>query len=228
MDLSKIMIMNASWLSVLVISFTLFFSVMYWSFLLPVKKAQRIGIVTAITASFAMTAVMYRLVDQIGLMGSILIVFMWVLPATIVWIKREYFKGLDQRKLIALQIFRLIGALFILEMWRGNIPGSFALPAGIGDILVGSIALYLVLRFKKIPRWGVVLVLATGLIDFAVAFFFGFTSLPGPGQVFAKGFANQVNLFPTGMIPLFLVPYAIVFHILSFINLETDLSFKKK
>lgn len=121
---------------------------------------------------------------------------------------------------MALQIFRLIGAVFILEMFRGNIPTSFALPAGIGDIIVGFFALFIVLRFKEIPNYALVLLIVIGLADFSSAFFFGFTSFPGPTQLFAFGFDNQTNLFPTGMIPFFLVPYAIVFHILSVINFK--------
>jgi hypothetical protein len=39
-------------------------------------------------------------------------------------------------------------------------------------------------------------------------------------QLVAHGFENQVYLFPTGIIPLFLVPYAITYHMLSFINLK--------
>jgi hypothetical protein len=104
-------------------------------------------------------------------------------------------------------------------MARGHIAPSFAWPAGIGDIIVGAVAAYLVIAYTNIPRWGVISVLVLGVVDFLSAFFFGFTSLPGPAQLFAIGFENNVNLFPTGLIPFFLVPYAIVFHTLSFAQL---------
>jgi hypothetical protein len=55
-----------------------------------------------------------------------------------------------------------------------------------------------------------------------MAFFFGFTSMEGPAQLFAVGFENKLSLFPTGLIPLFLVPYAITFHVLSWINRNTE------
>jgi hypothetical protein len=54
--------------------------------------------------------------------------------------------------------------------------------------------------------------------NFLSAFFFGFTSLPGPARLFANGSENQVNLFPTGIIPLFLVTYAITYHMLSLLH----------
>jgi hypothetical protein len=213
-------VMNASWLTIWGISFTLFLTTIYWFFLLPIEKAKKIALLTVIVASITLTAVICNVPGRLGLLGSILILLMWIWPASLVWVNKKYFKGLNQRILIALQIFRFIGAFFILEMLRGHIPSSFALPAGIGDIFVGCIATALVLTYKRIPRWGIILVLIVGLLDFAVAFFFGFTSLPGPMQLFAKEFNNQLNLFPTGMIPFFLVPYAIVFHILSLINLK--------
>lgn len=39
-----------------------------------------------------------------------------------------------------------------------------------------------------------------------------------PLQLFFPAVPNHVIVFPTGMIPLFLVPYAIFFHVLSALN----------
>ena len=50
---------------------------------------------------------------------------------------------------------------------------------------------------------------------FLSAFFFGFGSSETPVQIFFPDVPNNVIVFPTGMIPLFLVPYAIFFHVLS-------------
>ncbi len=44
-------------------------------------------------------------------------------------------KGLSQHMLIGLQVIRPIGLVFVLEHWRGNLPGVFAHPAGWGDLL---------------------------------------------------------------------------------------------
>lgn len=176
--------------------------------------------ITVITGAFAITAVLFNVVAKAGPLGPLIILAMWIWPATLVWLNREKLTQLDQRKLVGLQILRVIGGLFILEMLRGHIPGSFSLPAGLGDILVGVIAAYLVLNFKTIPQWGVITVIVLGLADFALALTSGVLSSPGPLQIFAKGFDNQINQFPTGLIPFFLVPYAISFHILSWINLR--------
>jgi hypothetical protein len=37
-------------------------------------------------------------------------------------------------------------------------------------------------------------------------------------QLFEPPVVSQLLIFPTGMIPLFLVPYAIFFHMLSLLN----------
>lgn len=213
-------IMDAHWITVLIISFTFLFTVLYWFYVLPFKQAKIASLITVITGAFAITAVLFNVVAKAGPLGPLIILAMWIWPATLVWLNRKELTELDQRKLVGLQILRVIGGLFILEMLRGHIPGSFSLPAGLGDILVGVIAAYLVLKFKTIPRWGVITVLVLGLADFALALTSGVLSSPGPLQIFAKGFDNQINLFPTGLIPFFLVPYAISFHILSWINLR--------
>lgn len=220
MQFHTIIFMQAHWLTVLAINFTLLFTPVYWFFVMSTEKAVKVALITVFVESLALTGLLFNIVQQLGDFGGLLIMFMWVAPASLLWANRDYFRGLDQKKLVALQIFRLLGVFFILEMSRGHIPASFALPAGIGDIIVGASAAVLCFFFKKIPRSGVIFIVFIGLLDFAMAFFFGFTSLPGPAQIFAKGFNNQINLFPTGMIPLFLVPYAIVFHVLSLINLK--------
>ena len=125
---------------------------------------------------------------------------------------------LSSHWLIGLQLWRAIGAVFLIEMARGNLPGIFAYPAGVGDVLVAVVALLVLVRFKdfkQIPAGAIHLVGVLGVLDFLSAFFFGFTSSDTPIQLFSHDNPNQVILFPTGLIPLFLVPYAIFFHMLA-------------
>jgi hypothetical protein len=53
------------------------------------------------------------------------------------------------------------------------------------------------------------------------AFFIGLTSSPGPLQIFHPAVTNNLILFPTGTIALFLVPGAIFFHTLFLLNYWT-------
>lgn len=214
-------VMNAHWTSVLCIVFTLVMTPFYWFLVLSHKKAVIMAWMTAVIAAIMLTINLFNVTGKLGPAGGALIGLMWVIPPSIVWKYKDWFTGLNQKPLVGLQIFRLIGAFFLVEMSRENIPGSFALPAGIGDIIVGVLAVVLFLSYKNIPRNGLIALIVVGMIDFISAFFFGFTSFEGPAQLFALGFENQANLFPTGVIPFFLVPYAITFHLLSLNNLPT-------
>ncbi len=133
-------------------------------------------------------------------------------------------EGVPQRLLIGLQLFRPIGMVFVLENARGTLPASFAQPAGWGDLLAGLTALYVLVRYwdREIPARAIVLVAVVGLLDFASAFFFGFTSAASPLQLFAFDNPNQVIEYPLGLIPVFLVPYAVMAHILSLAQLTRD------
>lgn len=132
--------------------------------------------------------------------------------------------GVPQRLLIALQLFRPIGMVFVLEDARGTLPSSFAQPAGWGDLLAGLVAFAVLYRYwdEKIPARAVFLVAVVGLLDFASAFFFGFTSAESPLQLFAFDNPNRVTEYPLGLIPVFLVPYAVIAHILSLSQLARD------
>jgi len=57
-----------------------------------------------------------------------------------------------------------------------------------------------------------------GFADFFERFFLGFTSTPGPMQLFFPAIENRLMVFPAGMILQFLVPDAIFFHMLSLRN----------
>jgi len=74
----------------------------------------------------------------------------------------------------------------------------------------------------RLPDRAVLAVLALGVADFSSAFFFGFFSSAGPQQLFFPDVANRTLWFPTGIIPLFLVPYAIAFHTLSWLQLRRE------
>jgi hypothetical protein len=85
-------------------------------------------------------------------------------------------------------------------------------------MLVALVALAVLTRYRRlasIPPGAVFLVIALGVLDFLSAFFVGFTSSETPLQLFHPDVPNNVVVFPTGVIPLFLVPCAIFFHALS-------------
>ena len=131
-------------------------------------------------------------------------------------------KGLSQHMLIGLQLVRPIGMLLVLEHLRGNAPAVLAYPAGLGDLLVFLLALAVLIRYRnqEIPNGAIILIFTVGIADFVSAFFFIFTSSATPFQLFAFDQPNQLTLYPTGLIPLFLVPYVVIFHILSITEMQ--------
>ena len=165
--------------------------------------------------------------DGLGVFGRFVVAICWITPTALLVIFRGWVlsEPLSQRWLVGLQVWRVIGGVFLIEYGRGNLPGLFAFPAGIGDIIAGLLALGVLLAYRKaehLPRWAIVAVLAVGIADFVGAFFFGTTTSPGPLQLFTHDALHDPLVFPVGLIPLFLVPYAIFFHALSWLSLRSE------
>ena len=184
------------------------------------RKGFRIGAAWLVFGSFMFWVCIADLPRRLGLAGNLIVPTMWVTPSLILFIWRDWFldRWLCQKWLIGLQLFRAIGGVFLIEMTRGNIPGIFAYPAGVGDLAVAAVAALVLIKYwdaKRIPGCAVALVIVLGLADFLSAFLFGFGSSETPIQIFYPDVPNDVIVFPTGLIPLFLVPYAIFFHVLS-------------
>jgi hypothetical protein len=121
--------------------------------------------------------------------------------------------------LVGLQVYRVFGSIFLVGWARGLIPGIFALPAGIGDVITGLLALpvayNLATRNGNAARaaiaWNIF-----GLVDFTIALGIGLAIAPGPLQLIVPSIPNAVaGLYPTVLIPAFAVPSSILLHILS-------------
>jgi len=121
--------------------------------------------------------------------------------------------------LIGLQVYRVLGAVFLVRWAAGALPGEFALPAGTGDVLVGLLALpvafYVHARAQGSRAagyaWNVL-----GIFDLALALTMGFLTTPGPFQMFALDQPNTgVGTYPLVMIPAFAVPLSLILHGLS-------------
>ena len=118
-----------------------------------------------------------------------------------------------------MQMLRVMGGVFVLLWADGAIPWEFALPAGLGDVAVGLIAMIALNRLRTGSATAVAWVRRTniaGLADFAVALGTGFLSAPGAIQLLALDRPNDlIGLYPLVLIPVFAVPVFIGVHILS-------------
>ena len=122
-----------------------------------------------------------------------------------------------QANLIRLHLWRFEGIVFLVLMARGEMPALWALPAGIGDILVGATAPW-VARHADAPqgRRRAIIWNLLGIADLIVAVGLGIMTNPGPTQVFDTVPTSElVTHFPMALVPTFLVPLAFVLHVIS-------------
>ena len=122
--------------------------------------------------------------------------------------------------LIGLQFYRVLGGNFIV-LWAlgAPVPAIFALPAGIGDVLTGVLAIPAAIYVARQGKhwhgvgiaWNVL-----GIADLINALAMGFMTGPGPLQVLALDHPNLVaSAYPTVLTPFFAVPLSLVLHGLS-------------
>ena len=127
--------------------------------------------------------------------------------------------GLSQEWLIGVQMLRVMGGVFVLVWASDALPWEFALPAGLGDVAVGLIAMFTLNRLRNRAASAAAWVRRTniaGLADFAIAIGTGLLSAPGVAQLLAADRPNElINLYPLVLIPVFAVPVFIGVHILS-------------
>jgi hypothetical protein len=130
----------------------------------------------------------------------------------------------NQKNLIRLNVWRLEGALFLALMLTGQVPALWAIPAGIGDVLIGATAFWVAARLDAPGgRRRAIVFNLLGLLDLVVAIGLGITTNPGPTQVFhPTPTAELLIRFPLALVPGFLVPLAFMVHFVSLWQLRTD------
>lgn len=104
--------------------------------------------------------------------------------------------------LVGLQVYRVFGSVWIIAWATGVLPGAFALPAGIGDTLVGILAVPVAGIVNRNRAAGVGWNLL-GILDLTNAFVLGTLAVQGQFP------------YPLVLIPTFAVPLSILFHAVS-------------
>ena len=115
--------------------------------------------------------------------------------------------------LILPQAYRVAGVMFLYPfLYYGVLPGGFAWPAGLGDMLVGALAPFVARAVARgTPRARTLAILwnVFGLVDLIVA----------PVSALWAGAAVAI-IYPLALAPLFVgPPLAILLHVLSLRNL---------
>jgi hypothetical protein len=122
--------------------------------------------------------------------------------------------------LIGIQVYRVVGAVFVVLLAAGQLPAHFALPAGWGDVAIGLTAPLIALALARGVRgaraagiaWNVV-----GLLDLVVAVGMG-TGLLAPLLAPELGRlppAGAMGVFPLILVPAFAVPVSVMLHVLA-------------
>ncbi len=123
--------------------------------------------------------------------------------------------GMPASWLIALQFYRIFGSWF-LAAW---LHGAAALPAGIGDVLTGLLAVPAAIAVAAGSAQGKRAAIAwnlLGLADFAIAITLGIITTPGRFQLFAPSVLSfDFGVYPDVLTPAFVVPSSILLHALS-------------
>lgn len=159
-------------------------------------------------------------------MPAVMLTFLAIPPLLVLAFPRFIVPdGIDLGWLMGVQAFRLVGGLYLVEHFRGNVGTAFAYWAGIGDVVTGLLACLLLLQYwqtgsmsQRLAFWTIVF----GLADFAWAYGIGITSLETTLQVFAVGELHATNLFPIALIPFLLAPIAMGYMVMTLIVLRTS------
>jgi hypothetical protein len=125
---------------------------------------------------------------------------------------REIIAGIPQHWLIGIQTVRILGGVFLIRYFQGELPGVFAIPAGVGDVLTGLFAplvAYWWFAGKPYARTAAIAWNLFGMADLVNAVTIGTLT----------GGAGGGIVFPIVLIPIYAVPRAFLIHSYSLIGL---------
>jgi hypothetical protein len=115
--------------------------------------------------------------------------------------------------LVGFQVYRVLGYVFLARWAAGELPGAFALPAGVGDVLVGALALPVAFYLQSGAPGGRGAAYAwnlLGILDLVVAVTMGALTTIGRLSVDVPNIATSA--YPLVMIPAFAVPLSLILH----------------
>jgi hypothetical protein len=136
---------------------------------------------------------------------------------------RRLIEAVPQQWLVSVQIYRALGAIFLVLYASGDLPPLFAWPAGVGDIAIGLLAPVVGVAYARAPREAGSLVAAWnvfGILDLVVAVTTGFLAAPSLIQPFTvQPTSELMTVLPMALIPVYLVPLSIILHVASLAKL---------
>jgi hypothetical protein len=132
----------------------------------------------------------------------------------------QFCQTLDLRLVVVAHTWRIVGIDFLVNSANGRLPAGFALPAGIGDIVIGVTAIPLALAIargwggtrKWFVAWNVL-----GMLDLVTAVSMGILySASAFGVLAGSGPTTLImSQIPRSLVPTFLVPLFFLLHLLA-------------
>ncbi|MFY0690052.1 MAG: hypothetical protein JXQ90_22965 [Cyclobacteriaceae bacterium] len=172
---------------------------------------------------FFCTSWQFNIESPITVWSIVILNVIW--PSLVIVIFKDYFvgDGLDLKWLTLIQATRFMGALFILENFLGNTGTAFAYIGGLGDFMAAVIALTILLQLLtggKPNKFIYYFLIAFGSLDFIVVYGLSLFSSETSLQALAINESHHMNLYPLAMLPYFLVPFAMAYHVLMYMTLK--------
>ena len=139
---------------------------------------------------------------------------------------RQIVSRIPQVGLIGIQAFRITGGMIFILYLNGRLPAEFAIPAGIGDLIIGITAIPIAYfcwvqkpwAHKAATVWNY-----AGIVDFMIAVPLGILTSPSPIQLLALDAPNVLTTaYPLVLFPAFSVPAGIILHLYSLALLRGD------
>src|ERR671917_1339692 len=118
--------------------------------------------------------------------------------------------------LVAAQTYRIFGIAFLWGMTQGLLDPAFAIPAGIGDILIGVTAIPFAIFLWKGYSWSkyaVIVWSVLGIADLVNAVTLGLITNPDFST-------STMVTFPWILVPTVAVPTALVLHVITLYRLR--------
>jgi hypothetical protein len=123
---------------------------------------------------------------------------------------RQFVKSLSPRAITMVQTWRIGGFVFLILYALHALPGIFALPAGLGDMLIGFTAPLAVRWAKPTHRNAFIVWQVLGIADLVLAVGMGTLS----GFIDPQGTSTgPMTVLPMSLIPTFAVPLLLILHI---------------
>jgi hypothetical protein len=134
----------------------------------------------------------------------------WIFQAA-----RDWTAMVDLRVLTGIHLVRFVGIYFLVLGAHGDLPQGFAKPAGIGDLVIATIAAAMLLvpslrRRRLLQIWNVL-----GFIDIVFVVFSAMRFAMRDIETM-----SPLRELPLSLLPTFIVPLIITSHILIFVKLR--------